>query len=146
MWDGFAGAVIVLELVTGRALLEPAPPGEVGLFPFAAPVHIITAYNPAGVEIDDETNVARHGLLAAAVAGLEAIASVGSAPDGTMAEPGFALFGVPFDRALDLARQFGQRAFYRWTPRALIIVGVDEPVRRDLGWTLTEAPSRVPSR
>ena len=139
-------AKIVLELVTGRALLAPASPGDVGVFPFPAPVHIITAYNPAGVEIDDETNVARHGLLGAAVAGFEVIASVGSAPDGTMAEPGFALLGVPFRQALDLARQFGQRAFYRWTPQALGIVGVDEPVRRHLGWTLTEAPSRVPSR
>jgi hypothetical protein len=145
MWNGFASAVIALELATGRALLEPAPPGDVGVFPFPAPVHIITAYNPAGVETDDDANITNHRLLGDAVAGLDVIASVGSAPDGSMAEPGFALLGVPFGDALRLARRFGQRAFYRWTPEALIIVGVDEPVRHELGWRLSEIPSETPS-
>lgn len=138
MWEGFAGAVVRLELPAGGALLEPRPPGDVGVFPFAAPVHIVTAYNPAGCEIDEETNIDRHRDLDIAVSGLETIPTVGSAPDGSMPEPGFGLLDVSLSDALDLARDFGQRAIYQWTYDALTIVGVDEPHRRRLGWSLTE--------
>ena len=137
MWDGFAGAVVRLELSTGGVLLEPRPPGEVGVFPFAAPVHIVTASNPAGSEIDEAANMVRHRLLGIAVTGLDVIPTVGSAPDGSMPEPGFGLLGVSLDTALDLAREFGQRAIYQWTSDALTIVGVDEPHRRRRGWSLS---------
>lgn len=138
MWEGFASAVVRLELSAGDALLEPRPPGDVGVFPFAAPVHIVTAYNPAGFEIDEETNRSRHRALGMAVAGLATIPSVGSAPDGSMPESGFALLEVSLGYAIDLARDFGQRAIYEWTSDALHIVGVDEPHRRRLGWSLSE--------
>ncbi len=138
MWEGFAGAVVRVELSTGGVVLEPRPPGDVGVFPFAAPVHIVTAYNPAGFEIDEETNRTRHLALGMAVTGRATIPTVGSAPDGSMPEPGFALLEVSLSYALDLARDFGQRAIYQWTSDALHIVGVDEQHRRRLGWSLSE--------
>jgi hypothetical protein len=138
MWDGFAGAVVRLELSGGVVLLEPRPPGDIGVFPFDGPVHIVTAYNPAGLEIDEETNRARHRALGLTVAGLATIPTVGSAPDGSMPEPGFALLQVSLGDALDLARDFGQLAIYRWTFAALDIIGVDEPHRRRLGWSVSE--------
>lgn len=138
MWDGFAGAVVHLTFPDGVRCLAPRPDGEVGEFPFDAPVHIVTAYNPAGIEIDEQANIDRHRRLGDAVAGVDTVTTVGSAPDGSMPEPGFALLELQLDEALDLARAFGQRAIYRWTPDELDIVGVDEPHHRRLGWSLTE--------
>ena len=56
VWDGFAAAVVRVSLPDGDRRLEPRPPGVVGEYPFDGPVHIITAYNPAGVEADAEAN------------------------------------------------------------------------------------------
>ena len=138
MWDGFAGAVVRLAFPDGTRLLEPRSGGDVGEFPFGAPVHIVTAYNPAGIEIDEQANIDRHRRLGDAVAGFSTVATVGSAPDGSMPEPGFALQEVELSEALDLAREFGQRAIYRWTPDELAVIGVDELRHRRLGWSLTE--------
>ena len=64
IWDGFAHAVVRLDLPTGHVVLAPKPLGDIGLFPFGAPVHIVTAYNPAGIEIDEETSTrALHAVL-----------------------------------------------------------------------------------
>ena len=138
MWDGFAAAIVEVGLASGPVVLVPALPGQVGVFPFDQPVHILTAYNPAGRAIDASENEARHEALGAALAGHTVVPTAGSAPDGTFREPGYGLLGVGLDEALDLARTFGQRAIYRWTPDVLSIVGVDEPVQIDVGWTLQE--------
>lgn len=140
MWEGFAAAVVRVELPDGGARLEPRPAGDVGVFPLAGPVFIVTASNPAGLAIDDTANEVRHRLLGEAVAGIDTFPTVGSAPDGSMAEPGFALSGVSLDHALGLAREFGQRAIYHWTAEALTIVGVDEPEQVQLGWALSPQP------
>ena len=56
-----------------------------------------------------------------------------------MPEPGYAVLDVSLDTAVEIGREFGQRAIYRWTDDALSIVGVDEPVRLRLGWRLSRA-------
>jgi hypothetical protein len=146
MWDGFAGAVVRIDLPDGTAaVLAPRPSGEVGRFPFESAVHIVTAYNPAGVEIDESANADRHRRLAAETAELDTVDTVGSAPDGSMPEPGVGLLSVTTEHAIALGRAFGQRAIYRWTPDALVIVGVDEPHQRALGWSLTSADGSTAS-
>jgi hypothetical protein len=138
MWDGFAGAVVRVELPDGTAaILAPRPSGDVGRFPFESAVHIVTAYNPAGIEIDGAANADGHRRLEVETAALDTFATVGSAPDGSMPEPGVGLVSVTTEHAIALGRAFGQRAIYRWTPDALVIVGVDEPQQRALGWSLT---------
>ena len=51
LFDAFAGAIVTLAATRSapRRVLHPAPPGVVGAdFPWPAPVHIVTAYNPSG--------------------------------------------------------------------------------------------------
>jgi len=138
MWDGFAGAIVEVELASGPVVLVPTTPGQVGVFPFDQPVHILTAYNPAGRAIDASDNEARHEALGAALVGRRVVPTVGSAPDGTFREPGYGMLDVGLEEAIDLARTFGQRAIYRWTPDVLSIIGVDEHVQIDVGWTLED--------
>jgi hypothetical protein len=137
MWDGFADAVVRLDLPTGCVVLEPRPVGDVGKFPFDAPVHIITAYNPAGIEIDEEINFGRHRSLGLALQRRNVFPTVGSAPDGSMPEPGFGVLDMTLSDALELASDFGQLAIYRWTPHALSIVDVDGNERVRRGWSLS---------
>ena len=138
MWDAFAEAIVRLDLVTGPVVLMPKALGVVGQFAFDHPVHIITAYNPAGVEIDAASNRRLHEALGTALDEHEVVSSAGSARDGSMAEPGYAVLGLSLDEAIELGRQFGQRAVYRWTADALTIVGVNEAIERRLGWALSE--------
>lgn len=137
LWEGFAAAVVHLELPTGTVLLEPRPVGDVGAFPFEGPVHIVTAYNPDGLQIDDEANMSRHRELMLATAGFITIPSIGSALDGSMREPGFALIDASLTDSVALGRRFGQVAIYQWTADALTIVGVDEVHHLRLGWALS---------
>lgn len=136
LWDGFAAAVVRVSLPDGDRRLEPRPPGVVGEYPFDGPVHIITAYNPAGVETDAEANEASHAALGAALRSHTTVATIGSAPDGSMAEPGFAVLGLELDAAVELGRRFGQAAIYRWTADALAIVGVDDTRQVEMGWSV----------
>jgi hypothetical protein len=136
MWDGFAGAVVRIRLTTGAVVLTPRAEG-VDAFPFDAPVHIVTAHNPAGVETDEATNERRHRELGRRLASHLVVPTVGSAPDGSMAEPGYAVLDVSLEGALEIGREFGQRAIYRWTADSLSIVGTDEPHLRHLGWSLS---------
>ncbi|MFT5201435.1 MAG: hypothetical protein ACI9C1_000810 [Candidatus Aldehydirespiratoraceae bacterium] len=138
MWDGFADAIVQVALARGPAVLVPRPVGRVGVFPFHRPVHILTAYNPAGRVIDAADNEARHDALASALAGNRVFPTVGSAADGTFREPGYGLLEGDLQEAIELARVFGQRAIYRWTPDVLSVIGVDEEVQIDLGWTLQD--------
>lgn len=136
IWDGFVSAIVTLDLPQGPHRLEPAPAGTVGRFPFDADVHIVTAYNPAGIETSAAHNRRRALELLAALDGVRSHPSIGSAPDGSMAEPGRAIVGIGTDAAVALGRRFGQRAIYEWRPDALVIVGVDEPTRHESGWRL----------
>ena len=142
MWDAFANAVVTLSLPTGSAVLRPADPGTTDDFGFDAPVHIITAFNPAGVEADPHENEARHHALCVMLEQRELWwhGSVGSAPDGSFAEPGCAVLAMDTEDALEVAREFGQRAIYVWTEESLRILGVDEPVDLAYGWKLEHAP------
>ena len=136
MWAGFAKAIVRLDLAEGPRTLRPKDSGDIGQFPYKQPVHIITAYNPAGLETNEAENEDRHRALAAALQHQTWVPSVGSAPDGSFAEPGCAVLDLGVDDALRLGREFGQRAIYQWTPNSLQIIGVDEPVTLSLGWAL----------
>lgn len=144
LWDGFAEAVVQITLDEGTSvILVPAPPGSVDTFPFDGPVHIITAYNPRGDLSDEAANRRSHAELAAAsgAAGWSALPTVGSGPDGSMPEPGLAIFDITRGEAVALGARFGQAAVCAWHPDGLDIVGVFDEHTRSLGWRLEDAPS-----
>ncbi len=136
IWDGFTNAVVTIDLPSGRHRIEPRPDGATGDFPFDAAVHIVTPYNPDGVETTAEANQRSLDRFLAIVDQLTAHPTVGSAPDGSMAEPGRAIEGLALPDAIELGRRFGQRAIYRWSADALSVIGVDEDTRHDAGWRL----------
>ncbi len=136
-WEAFTRAGVRVELDAGPRRLEPRRPGDVGAFPFAAPVHIVTAYNPSGIESSLDRNEAHHARLLAELGDRRVLPTVGSAVDGTMAEPGCAILDIELDEGIGIGARFGQRAIYRWSAGELVVVGVDEAGRTAMGWTLT---------
>lgn len=131
-------------MAEGMAVLEPAEPDSVGDFPFGLPVHVITAYNPAAVEGDEDGNERRHASLTTALSAYDTIPSVGSARDGSLAEPGFGVLDITTATAVGIGRSFGQIAIYRWSAEALTIVAVDDSTELRLGWSLTPATDEPP--
>ena len=112
-----------------------------GRFPFTGAVHIVTACNPGGRPGDDAGNAARHRELVDHVTALsvETVPTVGSARDGSMAEPGLLILGIDRTTAIEIGRRFGQRAVYAWSRAALEILDVQEDGCLRLGWALTRA-------
>jgi hypothetical protein len=135
-WTGFTQAVVQISMPSGPHLLRPDVPGRSGRFPFAAPVHIITAYNPAGHLVDADSNRERAVELDVAVAHLTTFPTIGSAPDGSCAEPGHAIFDIDLATAVEIGRRFGQRAIYAWTPDSLDVIALTGATRESLGWQL----------
>ena len=136
MWAGFARAIVRLDLSGGPEVLHPTKNGVSGRFPFDGSVHIITAYNRDGLEASDAANRAADQELEAALSDHQTFRTVGSAPDGSFAEPGFGILDIEFQDALTLGARFGQVAIYRWSADDLVIcaVGSDDELR--LGWQL----------
>lgn len=136
MWDGFFRAIVRLELPNGPWVLHPADPSDTGDFPFSGPVHIITAYNPGGGATAESENQAATRELERTVRQFDPFPTVGSAPDGSFAEPGFGLVGISHEEALALGTRFGQAAIYCWTAQHLAVCGVGPEEEHRMGWRL----------
>jgi len=75
---------------------------------------VLTAWNPGELRRTDAENDAANARMRPL---LEATGCVvwladGRNPDGTFHEPGFCVWGIPVERALEIARQFDQYAIY----------------------------------
>ena len=77
------------------------------------PFALVTAFNPGRSRPAPEDNKRANGRLEAAIRGrgYEFAPARGRSQDGTHAEPSFAVFGMPFEAAWQLAKEFGQAAF-----------------------------------
>ncbi|MDH3730315.1 MAG: DUF3293 domain-containing protein [Acidimicrobiia bacterium] len=142
--DGFAHAVVTISFEHGTCVLHPQTIGDVGSsFPFRQAVHIVTAYNPGGEVSDAAANADRHRSLVevARALGVETLETIGSAPDGSIPEPGLLIAGLARATAITLGHRFGQSAIYEWRHDALEILNVAAPASRVLGWRLTEDKS-----
>lgn len=121
----------------------PRPGGETaGDFPFHAPVHLLTAFNPWGRELPDDENDMLQARLARHLEAerIETLHSLGASEDRSWMEPGFALLGVDEERAVAVARRFNQRAVYSWTAKELAVVGALDEGRAAVGWRLDHEP------
>jgi hypothetical protein len=74
---------------------------------------VVTAYNPRSEILPDAENRARHAALTAMLdaGGYDYAPGEGRDPTGRwQPEPGFFVFDIPLDAALELARRFEQNA------------------------------------
>jgi hypothetical protein len=120
--------------------ISPQPEGVVGDWPLAAPVYLLTAYNPRGEDLPLEENERRLAELDAYLRAelVAAVRSIGASEDGSWMEPGFALLDVGEAEGLAIARHFEQAAIYAWSAERLEVVGALDEGRASVGWALTE--------
>jgi len=114
-------------------------------FPDAAPVHVLTAFNPGSRPLRPHENASRQRALAARIAatGLPSWPAVGG--DEATSELSIAVAGLSTERARTLAAEFHQDAIIEWTPAAWLLVPCDDLVApRELGWQVTRVASPLP--
>jgi len=142
LWRTWLEAHLWIERPDGLGWwhISPRPEGVVGDWPLAAPVYLLTAYNPRGVDLVLEENERRLAELDAYLRAelVAAVRSVGASEDGSWMEPGFALLDVGEADALAIARRFEQAAIYAWSAERLEVVGALDEGRASVGWSLTE--------
>jgi hypothetical protein len=142
LWKTWLEAHLWIERPDGLGWwhISPRPEGVVGDWPLAAPVYLITAYNPRGEDLPLEEN---EQLLTELGAYLRkelvvAVRSLGASEDRSWVEPGFALLDVGEAQALTIARRFDQSAIYAWSAERLEVVGALDEGRASVGWSLAE--------
>jgi hypothetical protein len=130
LWELYVGAVIDLE-VDGRAVCICGP--GAGDLPAAAPVFVLTAYNPGGVERAEALNVEAEGRLEAEIAsgGVTWWPAVGRSPDASWSEPGVAVAGWDRRDACRVGAAYGQVGVFELTGGQVRVVRcADEAVMR----------------
>ena len=140
-WASYDRAVVDLTAPGGRVLrLVPDVPGSTGTWPegTAAPVVVVTAWNPDSVVRPHEENRAANAALAAELdaRGLPRWPATGRDPDDGHHEDGFAVPGLDADAGTALGRRHGQAAVYVWTPDAWQVVSCTDDRHHDHGWRL----------
>ena len=121
LWDTYAGAHITCE-VDGhtRRLRGPA----VDPLPAFAPIFVLTAWNPGGVDRDTSANEDAERILEAELASADASfwPALGRSPDDSWSEPGVAVAGIDRTAACALGERYGQLAVYELTDDAVRVV------------------------
>jgi hypothetical protein len=123
-WDLYLGAVIDCE-IDGRTVRLRGPDAEP--LPAGAPIFVLTAYNPGGVDRDDARNEAAERALEGDLTsqGLVFWSALGRSPDDSWSEPGVALAGIDRARACELGDRYGQLAVYELTTDDVHVVRCD---------------------
>jgi hypothetical protein len=142
-WSSYARTVVVIVRPDAANLVvEPAPPGHVGAWPWPTEeaVHVITAWDPGEARPSLEENRANQAALEAQLAARGPTWSwdaVGVDPVSGHREEGLAVCGLAIDAVLDLGDRYGQDAVFEWTPPAWAIVACRGGRRVDFGWVVS---------
>lgn len=141
-WAAFRTTRLLVR--TDQGTLEVAPsegrargaylPGSAG------PLHVLTAWNPRGIEQSEVANRAADLALAALLddrTDLRRWRTTGVGADGAWSEQGWTIEGLPRDEALSLAGRFDQRAIFEWLaePGGFRLVACDGTADEPRGWT-----------
>ena len=121
LWDVYAGALI--ECTVGGVVRSLRGP-EAEPLPADAPLFVMTAFNPQGVERDEATNDADEAALEhdLAAAGLAYWQAKGRSPDDSWSEPGVAVAGLDRGQACEYGERYGQLAIYELTDDEVHVV------------------------
>ena len=145
-WASYARAVVDLA-PPGRApfRLEPDAPGRTGTWPegVAAPLVVVTAWNPDSVVLRNDDNRARHRRLVDELdrLGLPHWPATGRDPATPHHEEGVAVPGLPGELGVELGARHGQAAVYLWTPDGWTVVSCTDDRRHTSGWRLRTVPA-----
>ncbi|MGI8808896.1 MAG: DUF3293 domain-containing protein [Acidimicrobiales bacterium] len=117
-WDAYATTVI--STAEGSPL---SGPGAVEI-PFAAPVHIITAWNPGSITRSPQANRDANVELARLLKNheLAPIPVVGASPDRSWHEESLLVEGLSRRAAAELGERFGQLAVFELTGEELLVL------------------------
>jgi len=129
-WDTYAGAVIDCT-IDGRVCRLRGL--EVDALP-ADPLFVLTAWNPSGIERDQDANDGAEHVLESELTsgGLVWWPAYGRSPDDSWSEPGVAIAGLDRAAACALGERYGQLAVYELTSDAVRVVRcTDESVIRE---------------
>jgi hypothetical protein len=144
-WVHYLAAHAWIGLPDSVLHVEPAPPGHAdGHFP-AGPserIHIITAWNPRGTAIDDESNRAAQQALEADLTehGLRWYPAEGGSEDRYHLEASAAVIGLSRTDAVALGRTYRQDAIFEWTSQDWSVVGCDVASPPSMGWRCAPLP------
>jgi hypothetical protein len=133
-WLGLWLKTRLVVRIGGRSVnldAVPAASWAAAIAPLRSPLVLVTAWNPQGRERDRRVNrAANHALRAALDAEhLEWCPALGRAPDGSWAEPGFAVGGLADDAAAALGRRWDQIAVYVVTRDEVAVLASDGSFR-----------------
>jgi hypothetical protein len=141
-WFGYV--ITLVEIVRpdeGNVVVQAAPPGEVGVWPWAAPspVFVLTAWDPGDERFDLPANRARQAALNAELrrGARNTWVARGADPETGYRDEGVAVAGVDEREALELGTRYGQDAVFAWTPNEWAIVACDGTRRLSLGWHIS---------
>jgi hypothetical protein len=121
LWDMYVEAIIECE-IDGRPHHLRGPDAEP--LPADAPIFVLTAYNPGGVERGEAENEADERALEGELAAGSATfwPALGHSRDGSWSEPGVALDGFDRAAACALGDRWGQLAVYELTDEQVHVV------------------------
>ncbi len=98
-------------------------PDALDELPLPAPIYVITACNPGGVDRAEEENRAATARLVGElwVSGLAISRALGRSPSGDHSEASVAVSGLNRTEALRVGRRYGQIAIYEVTADTVIL-------------------------
>ncbi len=115
----YASSVVELSWPGGWTVLRPGEPLGGAALPAwsgrpAAPVHVVTAWNPRSRVLSDVENARRDVLLRDLLraCGIRFVDALGRSEDGAWREPSVALLRTTLHAARSIARRFDQHAIF----------------------------------
>lgn len=127
LWDRYATSHLTVEIAPGRWVALNGSDG-VAVLPFAAPLYIITAWNPRGHDAPAETNAEAQAALVAQLwtTGAYVVRALGGDPDGGHSEESVCAIGIDRETAQALGRSFGQAAIFEVDDAEVRVVACDD--------------------
>ena len=140
-WDAYVEAVVRIETPGGVRWLKPDSIFRTeGRYPDpdGRPIYVLTAYNPAGQLVSDETNAAAQARLQAHLRarGLTWWPADGGDPYWTHVEAGVALVGIAEADAIALGAEFKQEAIFAFSTANRRVVSCTDARVETTGWSI----------
>lgn len=139
--------MVDLHLMDRTVRIAPDKPGTTDSWPsdLTPPLHFLTAWDPGHERPGEAANRTRQAALERDLDAQKTTywRAVGFDLDSEHREEGVAVAGVPEAEVLALARHYGQRAIFIWTPRTWETVSCVDDRRQSAGWLLVPPVPRT---